>query len=116
MIVDSLLPWFNDQAEQRGMYSVGFHSTGVQNMRRRDGSAASASLGRLPYREIQAIEKGTWKSNPKICSATSTAIWSRWRRGGRSPYDVKTMVEAKITDFKTGKAQVFAAHQDNKGN
>ena len=37
--------------------------------------------------------------------------------GPAVPADVKAMVEAKIADFKAGKAQVFAGPiKDNKGN
>jgi basic membrane protein A len=37
--------------------------------------------------------------------------------GPAVPDDVKAMVEAKLADFKAGKAQVFAGPvKDNKGN
>jgi basic membrane protein A len=37
--------------------------------------------------------------------------------GSAVPADVKTLVEAKIADFKAGKAQVFAGPiKDNRGN
>jgi basic membrane protein A len=118
MIVDSPITVVQT-AEQRGIYSVGFHSTGVQKYAPKGWiSGIGFTWGDFFTREIQAIEKGTWKSNPKnlIGDLNSDMVTlAPW--GPAVPADVKAAVEAKISEFKAGKAQVFAGPiKDNKGN
>jgi len=118
MIVDSPITVVQT-AEQRGIYSVGFHSTAVQSYAPKGWiSGIGFTWGGFFTREIQAIEKGTWKSNPKnlIGDLNSDMVaLAPW--GSAVPDDVKALVEAKIAEFKAGKAQVFSGPvKDNKGN
>ena len=118
MIVDSPITVVQT-AEQRGIYSVGFHSTAVQKYAPKGWiSGIGFTWGDFFVREIQAIEKGTWKSNPKnlVGDLNSDMITlAPW--GSAVPADVKALVDAKIAEFKAGKAQVFAGPiKDNKGN
>jgi basic membrane protein A and related proteins len=118
MIVDSPIT-IVQTAEQRGIYSVGFHSTGVQKYAPRGWiSGIGFTWGGFLTREIQAIEKGTWKSNPKnLLGDLNTDMVTLAPWGPAVPDDVKTMVEAKIAEFKSGKVQVFTGPvKDNKGN
>lgn len=81
-------------------------------------SGIGFTWGDFFVREIQAIEKGTWKSNTKTLVGdlnSDMVTLAPW--GAAVPADVKTIVEAKTADFKAGKAQVFAGPiKDNKGN
>jgi basic membrane lipoprotein Med (substrate-binding protein (PBP1-ABC) superfamily) len=81
-------------------------------------SGIGFTWGEFFVREIQAIEKGTWKSNPKnlVGNLNSDMITlAPW--GSAVPADVKALVDAKIAELKAGKAQVFAGPiKDNKGN
>jgi basic membrane lipoprotein Med (substrate-binding protein (PBP1-ABC) superfamily) len=118
MIVDSPITVVQT-AEQRGMYSVGFHSTSVQKYAPKGWiSGIGFTWGGFLTREIQAVEKGTWKSNPKnLLGDLNTDMVTLAPWGPAVPDDVKAMVEAKLADFKAGKAQVFAGPvKDNKGN
>jgi basic membrane lipoprotein Med (substrate-binding protein (PBP1-ABC) superfamily) len=118
MIVDSPITVVQT-AEQRGIYSIGFHSTAVQKYAPKGWiSGIGFTWGNFFTREIQAVEKGTWKSNPKnlIGDLNSDMVTlAPW--GPAVPDDVKAMVDAKIMEFKTGKTQVFTGPiKDNKGN
>jgi basic membrane protein A len=118
MIVDSPIT-IVQTAEQRGIYSVGFHSTEVQKYAPKGWiSGIGFTWGGFLTREIQSIEKGTWKSNPKnLLGDLNTDMVTLAPWGPAVPNDVKTMVEAKIADFKAGKAQVFTGPvKDNKGS
>ena len=118
MIVDSPITVVQT-AEQRGIYSVGFHSTSVQKYAPKGWiSGIGFTWGGFLTREIQAIEKGTWKSNPKnLLGDLNSDMVTLAPWGSAVPADVRTEVEAKIADFKTGKAQVFTGPiKDNKGN
>lgn len=118
MIVDSPITVVQT-AEQRGIYSIGFHSTDVQKYAPKGWiSGIGFTWGGFLTREIQAIEKGTWKSNPKnLLGDLNTDMVTLAPWGPAVPDDVKTMVDAKIADFKAGKAQVFTGPiKDNKGN
>jgi basic membrane protein A len=118
MIVDSPITVVQT-AEQRGIYSVGFHSTAVQKYAPKGWiGGVGFTWGGFYTREIQAIEKGTWNSNPKnLLGDLNTDMVALAPWGPAVPDDVKAMVEAKITDLKSGKAQVFAGPiKDNKGN
>ena len=118
MIVDSPITVVQT-AEQRGIYSVGFHSTEVQKYAPKGWiSGIGFTWGGFLTREIQAIENGTWKSNPKnLVGDLNSDMVTLAPWGPAVPADVKTMVDAKIADFKAGKAQVFAGPiKDNKGN
>jgi basic membrane lipoprotein Med (substrate-binding protein (PBP1-ABC) superfamily) len=118
MIVDSPITVVQT-AEQRGIYSVGFHSTGVQKYAPKGWiSGIGFTWGGFLAREIQAIEKGTWKSNPKnLLGDLNTDMVTLAPWGPAVPDDVKSMVDAKIANFKSGKVQVFTGPiKDNKGN
>jgi basic membrane protein A and related proteins len=118
MIVDSPITVVQT-AEQRGIYSVGFHSTSVQKYAPKGWiSGIGFTWAGFLTREIQAIEKGSWKSNPKnLLGDLNTDMVTLAPWGPAVPDDVKAMVDAKIADFKSGKAQVFAGPiKDNKGN
>jgi basic membrane lipoprotein Med (substrate-binding protein (PBP1-ABC) superfamily) len=118
MIVDSPITVVQT-AEQRGMYSVGFHSTDVQKYAPKGWiSGIGFTWGGFLTREVQAIEKGTWKSNPKnLLGDLNTDMVTLAPWGPAVPNDVQAMVEAKIAEFKSGKAQVFTGPiKDNKGN
>ena len=118
MIVDSPITVVQT-AEQRGIYSVGFHSTEVQKYAPKGWiSGIGFTWGGFLTREIQAIEKGTWKSNPKnLLGDLNTDMVTLAPWGPAVPDAVKMMVETKIADFKSGKAQVFTGPiKDNKGN
>jgi basic membrane lipoprotein Med (substrate-binding protein (PBP1-ABC) superfamily) len=118
MIVDSPITVVQT-AEDRGIYSVGFHSTGVQKYAPKGWiSGIGFTWGGFLTREIQAIENGTWKSNPKnLLGDLNTDMVALAPWGPAVPDDVKAMVEAKIADFKAGKSQVFTGPiKDNKGN
>jgi basic membrane lipoprotein Med (substrate-binding protein (PBP1-ABC) superfamily) len=117
MIVDSPIAVVQT-AEQRGIYSVGFHSTAVQQYAPKGWiSGIGFTWGGFFTREIQAIEAGTWKSNPKNLIGslnTDMVVLAPW--GSAIPADVRALVEAKIADFKAGKTQVFVGPiKDNKG-
>jgi basic membrane lipoprotein Med (substrate-binding protein (PBP1-ABC) superfamily) len=118
MIVDSPITVVQT-AEQRGIYSIGFHSTAVQKYAPKGWiSGIGFTWGNFFTREIQAIEKDSWKSNPKNLVGDLNSDMVRLAPWGPAvPDDVKAMVDAKIMEFKTGKAQVFAGPiKDNKGN
>jgi basic membrane protein A and related proteins len=118
MIVDSPITVVQT-AEERGIYSIGFHSTDVQKYAPKGWiSGIGFTWGGFLTREIQAIEAGTWKSNPKnLLGDLNTDMVTLAPWGTAVPEDVKAMVESKIAEFKTGKAQVFAGPiMDNKGN
>jgi basic membrane lipoprotein Med (substrate-binding protein (PBP1-ABC) superfamily) len=118
MIVDSPITVVQT-AEQRGIYSVGFHSTAVQKYAPKGWiSGIGFTWGDFFTREIQAIEKGTWNSNQKnLVGDLNSDMVALAPWGSAVPADVKAAVEAKIVDFKAGKAQVFAGPiKDNKGN
>ena len=117
MIVDSPITVVQT-AEQRGIYSVGFHSTDVQKYAPKGWiSGIGFTWGGFFVREIQAIETGNWKSNPKnLLGDLNSDMVTLAPWGSAVPADVKAAVEAKIADFKAGKAQVFAGPiKDNKG-
>jgi basic membrane protein A and related proteins len=118
MIVDSPITVVQT-AEQRGMYSVGFHSTEVQKYAPKGWiSGIGFTWGGFFTREIQAIEKESWNQNPKNLRGdlnSDMVTLAPW--GSGVPQDVKQLVEAKIAEFKAGKAQVFTGPiKDNKGN
>jgi basic membrane lipoprotein Med (substrate-binding protein (PBP1-ABC) superfamily) len=118
MIVDSPITVVQT-AEERGMYSVGYHSTGAQKYAPKGWiSGIGFTWGGFFTREIQAIEKGTWMSNPKNLRGdlnSDMVTLAPW--GPAVPDDVKAAVEARIADFKAGNAQVFEGPiKDNKGN
>ena len=118
MIVDSPITVVQT-AEQRGIYSIGFHSTGVQKYAPKGWiSGIGFTWGGFFTREIQAIEKGTWKSNPKnlIGDLNSDMVTlAPW--GSAVPADVKAMVEAKIADFKIRQiASLRRPHQGQQGH
>jgi len=118
MIVDSPITVVQT-AEQRGIYSVGFHSTSVQKYAPKGWiSGIGFTWGGFLTREIQAIESGNWKSNPKnLLGDLNSDMVTLAPWGPAVPDDVKAAVETKIADFKTGKAQVFTGPiKDNKGN
>ncbi len=118
MIVDSPITVVQT-AEQRGIYSVGFHSTSVQKYAPKGWiSGIGFTWGGFLTREIQAIETGTWKSNPKnLLGDLNTDMVTLAPWGPAVPDDVKATVEAKITELKAGRAQVFAGPiKDNRGN
>jgi len=118
MIVDSPITVVQT-AEQRGIYSVGFHSTGVQKYAPKGWiSGIGFTWGNFFTRDIQSIEKSTWKSNPKnLLGDLNSDMVTLAPWGSAVPDDVKTLVEAKVADFKAGKAQVFTGPvKDNKGN
>jgi basic membrane protein A len=118
MIVDSPITVVQT-AEQRGIYSVGFHSTGVQKYAPKGWiSGIGFTWGGFFTREIQAVQKGDWKSNPKnLLGDLNSDMVSLAPWGPAVPDEVKAMVEAKIAEFKAGKAQVFTGPvKDNKGN
>jgi basic membrane lipoprotein Med (substrate-binding protein (PBP1-ABC) superfamily) len=118
MIVDSPITVVQT-AEERGIYSVGFHSTDVQKYAPKGWiSGIGFTWGGFLTREIQAIEKGTWKSNPKnLLGDLNTDMVALAPWGAAVPDEVKAMVNAKIADFKTGKSQVFTGPiKDNKGS
>ena len=117
MIVDSPITVVQT-AEQRGIYSIGFHSTAVAAYAPKGWiSGIGFTWGDFFTREIQAIEKGTWKSNSKnLVGDLNSDMVTLAPWGAAVPADVKAMVEAKIADFKSGKSQVFAGPiKDNKG-
>jgi basic membrane protein A len=118
MIVDSPITVVQT-AEQRGIYSVGFHSTEVQKYAPKGWiSGIGFRWGGFFTREIQAIEKENWNSNPKNLRGdlnSDMVALAPW--GSAVPAEVKELVEAKIAEFKSGKAQVFVGPvKDNKGN
>jgi basic membrane protein A len=118
MIVDSPITVVQT-AEQRGIYSVGFHSTSVQKYAPKGWiSGIGFTWGGFLTREIQAIENGTWKSNPKnLLGDLNTDMVTLAPWGSAVPADVKAEVETKINELKAGKALVFAGPiKDNKGN
>ncbi|MBI3742687.1 MAG: BMP family ABC transporter substrate-binding protein [Chloroflexi bacterium] len=118
MIVDSPITVVKT-AESRGMYTVGFHSTAVQQYAPKGWiGGIGFTWGGFFTREVQAIEAGTWKSNPKnLIGSLTTDMVTLAPFGSAVPDDVKQTVQAKIQDFKSGKAQVFAGPiKDNKGN
>jgi basic membrane lipoprotein Med (substrate-binding protein (PBP1-ABC) superfamily) len=118
MIVDSPITVVQT-AEQRGIYSIGFHSTAVQKYAPKGWiSGVGFTWGEFFTREIQAIEKGTWKSNPKnLVGDLNSDMVTLAPWGAAVPEDVKATVEAKIGELKSGKAKVFSGPiKDNKGN
>jgi basic membrane protein A len=118
MIVDSPITVVQT-AEQRGIYSVGFHSTSVQKYAPKGWiSGIGFTWGGFLTREIQSIEKGTWSSNPKnLLGDLNTDMVTLAPWGPAVPAGVRAMVEAEIADLKSGKAQVFAGPiKDNRGN
>jgi basic membrane lipoprotein Med (substrate-binding protein (PBP1-ABC) superfamily) len=118
MIVDSPITVVQT-AEDRGIYSIGFHSTDVQKYAPKGWiSGIGFTWGGFLTREIQAIENDTWKSNPKnLLGDLNTDMVALAPWGPAVPDDVKAMVEEKIADFKSGKSQVFTGPiKDNKGN
>jgi basic membrane protein A and related proteins len=118
MIVDSPITVVQT-AEERGIYSVGFHSTDVQKYAPKGWiSGIGFTWGGFLTREIQAIEKGTWKSNPKnLLGDLNTDMVALAPWGPAVPADVRSAVEAKIAEFKAGMSQVFAGPiKDNRGN
>ena len=90
MIVDSPITVVQT-AEQRGIYSVGFHSTSVQKYAPKGWiSGIGFTWGGFLTREIQAIEKGTWKSNPKnLLGDLNTDMVTLAPWGSAVPADVK---------------------------
>ncbi|HLH29627.1 MAG TPA: BMP family ABC transporter substrate-binding protein, partial [Terriglobia bacterium] len=117
MIVDSPITVVQT-AEQRGIYSIGFHSTDVQKYAPKGWiSGIGFTWSGFFTREIQAIEEGTWKSHPKNIRGdlnSDMVALAPW--GPAVPQDVKSAVEAKIGEFKAGRAEVFAGPiKDNKG-
>jgi basic membrane lipoprotein Med (substrate-binding protein (PBP1-ABC) superfamily) len=117
MIVDSPITVVQT-AEQRGIYSIGFHSTAVAKYAPKGWiSGIGFTWGDFFTREIQAIEKGTWTSNPKnLVGDLNSDMVTLAPWGSAVPDDVKATVAAKIADFKAGKSQVFAGPiKDNKG-
>jgi basic membrane lipoprotein Med (substrate-binding protein (PBP1-ABC) superfamily) len=118
MIVDSPITVVQT-AEQRGIYSVGFHSTSVQKYAPKGWiGGIGFTWGGFLVREIQAIENGTWKSNPKnLLGDLNTDMVTLAPWGSAVPAGVRKEVEAKINDLKTGQAKVFTGPiKDNKGN
>ena len=70
MIVDSPITVVQT-AEQRGIYSIGFHSTAVQNTRPRVGSAASGSRGAASLRaKFRRSKRGPGNQTRRTWSAT----------------------------------------------
>jgi basic membrane lipoprotein Med (substrate-binding protein (PBP1-ABC) superfamily) len=118
MIVDSPITVVQT-AEERGIYSVGFHSTDVQKYAPKGWiSGIGFTWGGFFTREIQAIEKRTWKSNPRnLLGDLNTDMVALAPWGPAVPDDVKALVTAKIAEFKAGTSEVFAGPiKDNKGN
>jgi len=106
MIVDSPITVVQT-AEERGVYSIGFHSTSVQKYAPRGWiSGIGFTWGGFFTREIQAIENGTWKSNPKnLLGDLNTDMVTLAPWGPAVPPDVRAAVEAKIADLKAGKTR-----------
>jgi len=117
MIVDSPITVVQT-AEERGVYSIGFHSTSVQKYAPRGWiSGIGFTWGGFFTREIQAIENGTWKSNPKnLLGDLNTDMVTLAPWGPAVPPDVRAVVEAKIADLKAGKTQVFMGPVKDKKN
>jgi basic membrane protein A and related proteins len=118
MIVDSPITVVQT-AEERGIYSIGFHSTDVQKYAPKGWiSGIGFTWGGFFTREIQAIENGTWKSNSRNLLGDLNSDMVTLAPWGRAVADdVKAAVAEKIAEFKAGKTQVFTGPiKDNKGN
>ncbi len=116
MIVDSPITVVQT-AEKRGIYSIGFHSSALQQFAPKGWVTGVAyTWGPLYTRLVQSVMDGKWKSE-HIRGGVETDFLTLASFGPDVPKDVADLVAQKKADITSGKLKIFAGPiSDNQGN
>ncbi|MFN8493615.1 MAG: BMP family ABC transporter substrate-binding protein [Caldilineaceae bacterium] len=116
MIVDSPITVVQT-AEKRGIYSIGFHSSALQQFAPKGWVTGVAyTWGPLYTRLVQSVMDGKWKSE-HIRGGVETDFLTLAPFGPAVPKDVADLVAQKKADITSGKLKIFAGPiSDNQGN
>jgi len=103
-------------AEQRNMWSIGYHYTGVSQFAPKYWiSGVGFTWGDYFTQVAKQVTDGTWKSG-HVRGDLKSGMVKLADFGSNVPADVRKLVTDKYTEFADGKAQIFVGPiKDNQG-